>query len=216
MALDCQATGADPAKNLLLELAWLRCNSRSETGPIPLASYLIREADEVAVPPRVARVTGLTDQDFDQGCSSETVWSRLLEEAREVQRANDLEACPLVIHFARFERPYLRHIHATFSKQRDFPFTIICTYEIAKRLFEDLPRKGLRAIAGYLGYSVEAKRRSSHHVRATAFIWKQLAPLLDSEAGVKSLVELRDWLSAEKPGYRKNRSEEHTSELQSH
>ena len=78
LALDCQATGADPAKNQLLEMAWLRCKSQTETSPIPVSSYLIREADEVVIPPRVVRVTGLTVEDFEVGCSSEAVWPRLL------------------------------------------------------------------------------------------------------------------------------------------
>jgi DNA polymerase-3 subunit epsilon len=64
---------------------------------------------------------------------------------------------------------------------------------LSLRLFPRLPRKSLRAIAGYFGHSVPELRRSSHHIAATAFIWHHLVRLL-AEKNIYSLRELKEWL----------------------
>jgi DNA polymerase-3 subunit epsilon len=65
---------------------------------------------------------------------------------------------------------------------------------VTRRLFPTLPRKGLRAVAGYLGHSVPELRRSAHHTAATAFIWYQVVQLLE-EQGIRTLEGLLEWLS---------------------
>ena len=78
---------------------------------------------------------------------------------------NQLAVCPTVIHFARFEKPFLKDFHQKNDPESPFPFQIICTHEIAVRLLPDLPRRGLRAIAGYFGHSMPELRRSADHVQ---------------------------------------------------
>ena len=63
------------------------------------------------------------------------------------------------------ERPLTEHIHPG-----EPPLDIVCTHDIARRLFPDLPRRSLRALAGYLGRGVGVLRRSADHVEATAFL----------------------------------------------
>ena len=70
----------------------------------------------------------------------------------------------------------------------------MCTHDIALRLFPDLPRRSLRALAGYLGRGVGALRRSGDHVEATAFLWQELVRRLEGE-GVATWGALRDWLA---------------------
>jgi DNA polymerase-3 subunit epsilon len=94
-----------------------------------------------------------------------------------------------VAHFARFERPFLARLAGG-----DPPLEIVCTHEIALRLFPELPRRSLRALAGYFGRSVGALRRSTEHVIGTSFVWQHLAALLD-ERGVRSWPDLRAWLA---------------------
>jgi DNA polymerase III subunit epsilon len=57
------------------------------------------------------------------------------------------------------------------------PLDIVCTHDIARRLFPDLPRRGVRALTGYFGRGVSALRRSADHVEATAFVWRGLVRL---------------------------------------
>jgi DNA polymerase-3 subunit epsilon len=65
-----------------------------------------------------------------------------------------------------------------YSDETPFPFEILCTHKLSRRLLPQLPSKGLRAIAGYFGHSASQLRRASHHISATAFIWRHLMKLL--------------------------------------
>jgi DNA polymerase-3 subunit epsilon len=78
-------------------------------------------------------------------------------------------------------------------KKKPFPFEIICTHKLTRRLLPNLPRKGLRAAAGYLGYSVPELRRANHHTAATVFIWHRVVQLLE-EQGIHTLEEMNQWL----------------------
>src|SRR5262249_53691539 len=58
----------------------------------------------------------------------------------------------------------------------------------------DLPRCGVRALAGYFGRGVGALRRSADHVEATAFVWRELVLLLRDE-GISTWPALQKWLA---------------------
>lgn len=188
LAIDCQATGANPERGWLLEIGWAPTSARLEHSSSARGA-LIQPPEGGEVPPRVSRVTGISNQDLLEGRPLPSVRRSLAGAARRVARANQMSRCPAVIHFARFEEPFLRDLFG-----RRFPFDLLCTHEIARRLLPDLPRRGLRAVAGYFGHSVPELRRAAPHVEATAFIWKSLVEALDS-MGVDTLEELRKWLA---------------------
>jgi DNA polymerase-3 subunit epsilon len=75
-----------------------------------------------------------------------------------------------------------------------FPFDVVCTRDIARRLLPNLPRCSLRALAGYFGRAVGALRRSTDHVEATAFVWQELVRLLEAK-GVSTWGGLHEWLA---------------------
>jgi DNA polymerase-3 subunit epsilon len=105
---------------------------------------------------------------------------------------------PTAIHYAHFELAFLRDWAHQFEPEPPFPFDAVCVHAIACRLFPDLPRRSLRALAGYLGHGVELERRCLGHVQATAFIWSKLVGEL-AERGVSSWAQLREWLAAPAP-----------------
>ena len=208
LTLDCQATGANPDKGHLLEIGWIPTRASAADNPAltGLQTYLVRLPADAAIPRAVERITGISDDTPAAGIPSESVWGRLIETAQEITAGNLSAICPLVIHFARFEEPFLRQLCQKNSPEGSFPFRIICTHEIAIRLLPDLPRRGIRAIAGYFGHSMPELKRSADHVVATAFIWKKMVELLDTTCGVSSLDQLVDWLDATKPAGRSKRS----------
>ncbi|OPZ89820.1 MAG: UvrABC system protein C [bacterium ADurb.Bin425] len=107
-----------------------------------------------------------------------------------------------VAHYAQFEKGFL----VDFFKPARLPFELICTCQIAKRLFPDLPSRAIRAVCGYLGQSIEEEKRSASHVQATAFIWRELIERLESEAGISDLEQLLQFLSAPLPKAVKEKS----------
>ena len=84
------------------------------------------------------------------------------------------------------------------SRETPFPFDAVCVHAIATRLYPDLPRQSLRALAGYLGHSLDLARRSLGHVEATAFVWRSLC----AELATRDIVtweRLQAWLGERAP-----------------
>lgn len=198
LALDCQATGANPGKGRMLELGWVSGCAASLSMPETdsVESYLIRLPPETTIPPVVHRLTGISETDMSRAVAEKSVWGHLSEAVRTIAARNPSALCPTVIHFARFERPFLREMHAVNQPGTPFPFHIICTHAIAKRLLPWLPRRGIRALAGYLGHSMPELKRSADHALATLHIWKALVELLRIRCKVTSLPQLTHWLSS--------------------
>ena len=193
LIFDCQATESRPDKGDILELAWLRFHAADplEAYQSRIVSTLIRLPDGQKIPRQVKRVTGLRDEDLANGTPLESAWLQLMTTVSEI-RSRHPGPCPTIIHFARYEGPYLQHLHQRFAADQPFPFDILCTYKMALRLVPQLPRKSLRAVAGYFGYSVPEKRRGWHHIAATAEIWKNGLRLLETDS-IQTLDEYREW-----------------------
>lgn len=186
LVIDCQATLAAP-RGHLIELGWastLAATATCTTAPVAATTRLVRLPEGERVPPAVSRITGITDDLLAAGVPVEEAWHELARDARALSP----QPAPAVAHFARFERPFLERLAGGVP-----PLEVVCTHEIALRLFPDLPRRSLRALTGYFGRSVGALRRSAEHVVATSFVWGHLAALLD-ERGVRSWTDLRAWL----------------------
>ncbi len=181
LVVDCQATAASP-RGYLLELGWARAGPAAS----PAQARLIELPECERIPPAVARITGISDSMIKAGIDPDEAWRELSQEASRLPR----QPGPTVIHFARFERPFLERLAGG-----SFPLEIVCTHEIARRLLPDLPRRSLRALAGYFGRAVAPLRRSADHVEATAFVWQELVSLL-AVRGVSTWSALRDWVAA--------------------
>ncbi len=184
LALDAQATGAAPPAAALLELAWAPLDPASPWLPHPPEAWLVEGVTDL--PPRVVALTGITPARYAAG-------PRLHAEALQARLEGALAAHPLlIIHYARFERPFLAPLLG------DGP-EILCTWELARRLLPDLPRRGLRPLAGFLGHPVGELKRSADFVHATAAIWHHLLLRLRDERGLTTLGGLRALLQDKAP-----------------
>ena len=190
LALDCQATAPNPAHGHLLEIGWSHVRAAEPSSPIEAELFQLPEGAEL--PRRVSRVTGLDADALTGGLTPEKVWPSIVSTARSIAERNQLPRCTTIIHFARFEEPYLRWLEDRVGAS--FPLGIVCTHAIVRRLLPALPRRGLRAVAGFFGHSVSELRRASQHVSATAAVWRASVLLLEQKAGVRTLDELDAWL----------------------
>ncbi|MGD9239854.1 MAG: GIY-YIG nuclease family protein [Desulfobacterales bacterium] len=207
MALDCQATGASPEKGHLLEIGWVKTCAGATFRPkaLPVKSCLAGLPQDVDIPPAVQRVTGIYSEALEKALTPDDIWQKVIKTAKEIAAADHMDTCPAIIHYARFEEPFLRDLHVKNKRQDGFPLQIICTHEIAKRLLPGLPRRGLRAVAGYFGHSVPPSRRSADHAVATAVIWHNLILQLKADHDIQNLNQLTDWLSRPSPQSRTGR-----------
>lgn len=172
LALDAQATGASPAHGQLLELGWAWTRAREID--VDVRVRLIAQPEGTKLPKIITRVTGIDDAALVRARPMDEVWSELTATCAKRAPAR------AVIHCARFELSFLQ---SRMPLGEALPFDTLCTLELARRLLPGLPRRGLRALAGYFGLGVDQLRRSEDHVRATAFVWHHLAALL-AEQGI--------------------------------
>src|SRR5688572_26317752 len=182
LVIDCQATAAAP-RGHLLEIGWAHVRN-TVTHP---HACLIALPDGEQIPPAVSRITGISEHMMQAAVDRQLAWRALSDQAATLTQ----QPAPTVIHFARFEQPFLRTLAAGV-----FPLDVVCTRDIARRLLPNLPRCSLRALAGYFGRAVGALRRSADHVEATAFVWQELVRLLETQ-GVSTWGALHDWLAAQ-------------------
>jgi len=188
LIFDCQTTGATPESGHLLELAWAVTRPGGGDSPT-VTSFLASLPNGVEIPPRISRLTGVTMEMMPDARPPAEIWSALL---------GDVDSMPCLAHYARFEERFLRQAHQDLGTPGPFPLNLVCTHRIACRLLPDLPRRGLRALAGYFGHPLPELKRSGDHVRATRFIWGKLVALL-AEAGVISFGELSEYLDRPRP-----------------
>lgn len=195
LVVDCQSTGANPERGRLLELGWKRLRGG------PTVSTLVKLPKGHEIPGPVARITGIAPEDLEMAEKPAEVWKSFASAAKAASR----RPLPLIIHFARFEEPFLRRLHKDRGRARKFAHEILCTHEIARRLLPGLPRLGLRALAGYFGHGTSQLRRSAEHVDATVFVWNSLVSLL-AEEGIETLVGLRKLLASPVPAKGRGRA----------
>ncbi|MBX3149596.1 GIY-YIG nuclease family protein [Candidatus Obscuribacterales bacterium] len=186
--LDCQTTGASVTSGgNLLEVAW--CYGASGDLSSDVYSYLVKQPDEIPIPGRIQMLTGITDDDMVAGVEASEILDFLLQKSREISTP---QLC--IAHYARFETHFMTHLVEQHGDGADWPFLNVCTFEIARRLYPNLPSRGIRALGGYIGLDMEEVKRSNSHVAATRVIWQHLVERL-AEVGVETLDQLQEFLA---------------------
>jgi len=187
LVVDCQTTGATPALGSVLEIGWGIARA-STTEVEQLQAHWVSLPAGQRVGAQVRRLTGFDEADVAIALAPGDAWERLRASTSFAERM------PSAIHFAKFELAFLRDWAGRFEPETGFPLDSVCVHAIACRLYPDLPRRSLRALAGYLGHSTDLARRCLGHVEATAHIWQKLVPEL-GERGIHSWPQLVDWLA---------------------
>jgi DNA polymerase-3 subunit epsilon len=188
LIVDCQTTGASPTHGSVLELGWCLARADDPERELIAEAHWIVPPEGERISPQVRQLTGFHEDVLAAALTPEAAWQRL----RALTRG--AEPTPAAIHFARFELSFLRDWATRFEPDAPFPIDAVCVHAIACRLYPDLPRRNLRALAGFLGHGLHLERRSLGHVRATAFIWRKLVGSL-SERGITTWSSLTEWLA---------------------
>ncbi len=191
LIVDCQTTGASPAFGHVLELGWgVARGDRAE--PAGAEAHWIALPEGHRVPRQVQKITGYEPELAVNALAPTEAWQQM----RAATRFDP--AAPTAIHYARFELAFLRDWATRFEPGAAFPIDAVCVHAIASRLYPELPRLSLRALAGYLGHGVELARRSLGHVEGTAFVWHKLVSELNAR-GITSWEALQTWLGERAP-----------------
>jgi DNA polymerase-3 subunit epsilon len=187
LIVDCQTTGASPAQGAVLELGWCVTQAGNEAEQLAEAHWITPPSGE-RISAVVRQLTGFDESVLAGSLPPEQAWQRL----RSAMGAQ--QPMPSAIHFARFELSFLQDWAQRFEPAAPFPLDAVCVHAVACRLYPNLPRRNLRALAGFLGHGLHLERRALGHVEATAFIWRKLVAEL-AQHGVTTWPELRQWLA---------------------
>jgi DNA polymerase III subunit epsilon len=167
-----------------LEIAWFTADGSSQCSA--MQTYLVKQPDDADIPYRIKSLTGIRQEEMERAISKEEARELL---ARSLQSIDQPNIC--LAHYARFEMPFLQDLLQPASSS--LPFDLICSFEIARRLFPNLPSRGIRAVAGYFGTGCSELKRADSHATATLAIWQGLQPHL-SDLGLSSMEDLIRWI----------------------
>lgn len=189
LVLDCQASGASPAHGDLLEVGWAVVSASAGIVVPTEARWVVPRTNRPISRP-VRELTGWSDAALSLAIPESEAWEALRRQAEKSPAT--------VIHWSRFELAFLRDLHARVAPEAPFPFDVLCVHAVGARLFPDLPRRSIRALAGHLGHTTDLMRRSAGHVDATAFVWRALVPLL-AERGIETWEALGQFVDEAPP-----------------
>lgn len=193
LIVDCQTTGASPQYGHILELGWSHYQPMSDQDEPIITARLIKQPDDTILPERIKKITGITDSDMETAYSPIDV----INELAAVVAASSASPLLAVAHWAQFEQSFISDFYATHDDSQ-LPFAFVCTCQIAKRLFPDLPSRAIRALGGYLGLTIDQEKRASGHVLATAYIWRELLPRLEAQ-GITTYEQLVSFMGRPLP-----------------
>jgi DNA polymerase III subunit epsilon len=183
--LDCQTTATSPRQGRMIEVGWA-IGRMGDENPPEIRTSLVRLPEGATIPKRVQRMTGIQTEDLIDAPSEGEVWSAVLA---------DFSRCQIpkaISYYARFENAFFSDCHGRISGG-PLPFEFCCAFEVARRLFPNLPSLGIRAVSGFLGRVIPAEHRARAHVKATLWIWQCLVEEL-ANRGVHTEREFNDWL----------------------
>lgn len=191
LVLDCQTTGNTPDTGDVIEIAWHIGKASDGDSTIPKSAW-VSLPEGKSLPTRIQQLTGITENQLRNARNAKEVWGEILDDLAREEPESPIH---LVVHFARFELAFLRHWHHTLYPNRDLPWEVFCTHQIAKRCLPNLPTYGIRALSGYFGSVLAHDYRAPSHVVATSRIWKGLVQALEAKK-IQTTKQLEQFLTA--------------------
>src|SRR5262245_6585745 len=136
--LDGQTTGMRPPHGQLLEFGF--AHAAVKDGAPVVASQIFALSEDQRLDRNISEITGLKDDDL-KGKPQPKPWFD------EFFAPWALDSAPpvAVVHYAQFERPFVEDL-------MEPAFEFLCTQQLCKRLFPDLPSQNIRAVSGYFGH----------------------------------------------------------------
>ncbi len=178
--LDFQTSGYNPESSQVIEFAL-----ESSDKHISRHNYC-QLMEDFTLPKRISHITGISEDHLSTGISYDELFEILKSLENKVT---------IIIHFASFEKKYLRDFEDIYGEK--LKFDILCTHQIAKKIYPDIPSRGIKGLAGYLGYGYRELKSAKDNVDATRYIWNSLSKTLNEDFNLNSLIEIINWLNSD-------------------
>ena len=117
LAIDCQATGANPKNGSLLEIGWIQTKpiTKGSIAYSEIESYVTKLSRGEKISHRVSRLTGIQNNDLKNAYSRKYVLNKLFIAAKRTVKMSRIENCLTIIHFARYEKAFLKDLFGKYG-----------------------------------------------------------------------------------------------------
>ncbi|MGC1818547.1 MAG: exonuclease domain-containing protein, partial [Casimicrobiaceae bacterium] len=155
--VDLETTGTRAEADRITEIGIVRVDRAIGTGPPVVAEWSALVDPEVAIPPAIQALTGITDAMVAAAPTFSAVASRV---------AAMLDGCIFIAHNARFDYGFLKHAFARVG--HGFSARVLCTVRLSRRLDPGAPGHGLDALIARHALATSERHRALGDARA---IW---------------------------------------------
>jgi DNA polymerase III subunit epsilon len=133
--VDLETTGTRAGVDRITEIGIVRVDDDPQGGAPRIREWTSLVDPEVAIPPAIQALTGITDAMVASAPSFSALAHDVLER---------LAGCVFVAHNARFDYGFLKHAFARLG--HSFSARVLCTVRLSRRLFPDADGHGLDAL----------------------------------------------------------------------
>ncbi|MEN3027656.1 MAG: 3'-5' exonuclease [Aquificaceae bacterium] len=176
VSIDVEATGVDPAKSDIIEIACVRVE-----GGIITDSFSTLINPGYLLPQKITELTGITNAMLVGKPHMEEVLPGFLRFVR-----NNVLVAHRVEKDIAFINKYYRRLYG-----KRFRPPHICTLNLARNVLPNLKRYTLKDLADYLGVDYSRMHRAMDDARTTAFVFLELLRILWNRLGIGEYLEVK-------------------------
>ncbi|MCS6998413.1 MAG: 3'-5' exonuclease [Aquificaceae bacterium] len=176
VSIDVEATGVDPAKSDIIEIACVRVE-----GGIITDSFSTLINPGYPLPQRITELTGITNAMLVGKPQMEEVLPGFLRFVR-----NSVLVAHRVEKDIAFIDKYYRRLYG-----KRFRPPHICTLNLAKNVLPNLKRYTLKDLADHLGVEYNRVHRAMDDAKTTAFVFLELLKILWNRLGIGEYLEVK-------------------------
>lgn len=164
LIVDLETTGLNPVNSEIIEIAALRV----EGGIVVDKFHTLVKPSIGFIPPYITKLTGITNALVVDKPTIEEVFPQFLKFS---------ENSIIVAHNAQFDMSFLNSVSYQITG-RSIQNPVLCTQNLAKRLFPDLPSKSLVNLAYHFNIPYNKKHRALEDALVTYELFKKIIDYL--------------------------------------
>ena len=164
LIVDLETTGLNPENSEIIEIAALRV----EGGIVVDKFHTLIKPSIGFIPPHITKLTGITNALVVDKPTIEEVFPHFLKFS---------ENSIIVAHNAQFDMSFLNSVSYQITG-KSIQNPVLCTQNLAKRLFPDLPSKSLVNLAYHFNIPYNKKHRALEDALVTFELFKKIVDYL--------------------------------------
>lgn len=173
VVFDIETTGFDPFNDKIIEIGAVKMRGKEIIGEF---SEFVNP--EIPIPPKITKLTTITDEMVANAEKIETVLPKFLEFCANTT---------VVAHNAKFDVGFIKQ--KTIDQGLEYSPSVIDTLPLARTLLPELNKYGLASLVDYFEITLETHHRAVDDAKATAEVFQKFLYMILSK-GLMKLTEI--------------------------